>query len=180
LNAESVVSRARRIARESGVRIFEEAIDEILLQKGLRRQIDFQYPHSMRKFKVEYHRTWKLLQKARADFVVMNYVKPFIGPNDIVLDVGADIGTWTLFLSEHCEVIAFEPDPISSSILARNIAANRIRNAHVEQACVSNMDGTLEMVSEKWGNSSSSIRGISQVNQNRSDECKLQQQLEFD
>lgn len=49
-------------------------------------------------------------------------------PGDLVIDIGAYIGTHTVFYGAICEarVIAFEPNPKSRAILERNVALNRL------------------------------------------------------
>jgi len=48
------------------------------------------------------------------------------GPGEVVLDVGANVGLFTLRQALHgAHVYAFEPDPDAFSRLQRNVAANR-------------------------------------------------------
>lgn len=69
-------------------------------------------------------------------------VKKEIGKGDIVLDIGANIGYYTLIFSEivgkdGC-VFAFEPDPKNFAILKKNIEINKIKNVILIQKAVSN------------------------------------------
>jgi FkbM family methyltransferase len=60
-----------------------------------------------------------------------------IMPGMTVVDVGANIGVYTLLFSrlvgEHGQVIAFEPDPILFAVLGENIALNNARNVTAHQ-----------------------------------------------
>jgi len=52
-----------------------------------------------------------------------------VGPNDVVVDVGAHIGRYTLSAAVHAsKVIAMEPDPGSFQILDRNVRLNGLSN----------------------------------------------------
>lgn len=64
---------------------------------------------------------------------------------DTALDIGANIGYYTLFLAQlvgnrGC-VIAFEPDPTSFALLEKNISANNYRNVQAVEKAVSNHTG---------------------------------------
>jgi FkbM family methyltransferase len=65
----------------------------------------------------------------RREIQILNSV---IKPGDIVLDVGANIGIYTLYLSRAVgkagKVFAFEPDPENFEILQENIQINECNN----------------------------------------------------
>ena len=55
-----------------------------------------------------------------------------VQPADICLDIGANVGVYTMILSELAtqgEVHAFEPSAINSKFLTENITRNGLRNA---------------------------------------------------
>lgn len=58
-----------------------------------------------------------------------------IGSNDIVIDIGANTGVFTVFAASitHNTVLAFEPFPDTFEVLQRNIAANNLQ--HVIASC---------------------------------------------
>lgn len=65
-----------------------------------------------------------------------------------ILDVGAHIGTFTLYAAAHApyaRITAFEPEPGNAEILRRNIDVNRL-NDRVEavEAAVGGSNGTIE------------------------------------
>jgi FkbM family methyltransferase len=70
-------------------------------------------------------------------------------PGDTVVDVGANIGYYTLvgarIVGETGRVYAFEPDPLAFEILERNVRLNRLENVVLEQKAVSNAPGTLRL-----------------------------------
>ena len=59
------------------------------------------------------------------------FVKSYIKRNWVVLDIGANIGYFTLIFSKlvgkNGKVFAFEPDPDNFEILKRNIVENHIK-----------------------------------------------------
>lgn len=72
-----------------------------------------------------------------------DFIKNHIKKSDIVIDIGANIGYYTLFFSSlAAKVYAFEPDPTNFSILQKNVAANNLTNVILEQKAVSNKNGT--------------------------------------
>jgi FkbM family methyltransferase len=76
-------------------------------------------------------------------------LKSLVKPGDVVIDVGANIGYYTLLFARITgadgHVFAFEPDPANSALLAQNIAANGYGNVTVESAAVSNRSGLVRL-----------------------------------
>ncbi len=72
-----------------------------------------------------------------------------VGRGDTVIDVGANIGYYTLLAARKVgpegKVIAFEPDPESFSFLKRNVEANGFTNVVLEQKALSNSHGRLKL-----------------------------------
>lgn len=77
----------------------------------------------------------------------VNLVRQLVRPGQIVLDVGANIGYYTLLVSRLVgaagRVHAFEPDPSNVAILRRNLADNQCHNVMVHQVAVGNTDATI-------------------------------------
>ncbi len=72
-------------------------------------------------------------------------VKDEIHEGDTVLDIGANIGYYTLLFSrivgEKGRVFSFEPDPTNFALLERNVATNGCANVTLVQKAVSNKTG---------------------------------------
>lgn len=70
-----------------------------------------------------------------------------IGDRDIVVDIGANNGVFSLFaaFNTHNAVHAFEPSPRNLGILRRNIAINRLQNVMVHGCAVSNKVGLANL-----------------------------------
>jgi FkbM family methyltransferase len=74
------------------------------------------------------------------------FCRQLIHPDYVCLDIGANIGVKTLFLSRHCpqgRVIAVEAGKLVADCLATNIAANGCPNVIPHSAAAAGHDGTL-------------------------------------
>lgn len=80
--------------------------------------------------------------------------KELIEPGMVVVDVGANIGHYTLIaaglVGEGGRVFAFEPDPHNYDLLTRNIELNGYRNVTAVNMAVSNKPGTLTLYLDKY------------------------------
>jgi FkbM family methyltransferase len=69
-----------------------------------------------------------------------------IDSNMIVVDIGANIGYYTLLAAlNKATVISFEPVPATYRILARNIALNNLENVTAHEKAVSNTNGNVSL-----------------------------------
>src|SRR5262245_46306688 len=81
------------------------------------------------------------------EFADMAFTLHFLRPDDLFLDVGANVGSYTLLASGVCKArtIAFEPDPQTMALLRRNIDLNGLDGRVVlEQAAVGAEEGEVE------------------------------------
>ena len=73
----------------------------------------------------------------------------FLAPGDVVVDVGANIGTHAVFFAGKVgptgKVLAFEPQRIVFQMLCANVALNGLGNVHAHQAAAGAADGTLHV-----------------------------------
>ena len=88
-----------------------------------------------------------------------NFVKDSVNKGDLVIDIGANIGYYTLMFAKLVgdtgKIYAFEPDPKNFSILEKNIQVNGYNNIILEKKAVSNKLGksTLYMNENSAGSS---------------------------
>jgi len=79
--------------------------------------------------------------------------KKQIKEGDIVLDIGAGIGYFTLIAARSVgntgKVYAFEPEPTNYSIVEKNIQLNRYHNVILIQMAVSNKNGKCKFYLDK-------------------------------
>jgi FkbM family methyltransferase len=73
----------------------------------------------------------------------------FLTAGDLVLDVGANVGTHTVFFARRVgaggRVHAFEPQRIVFQTLCANVALNSLTNVHAHQAAVGRAAGTARL-----------------------------------
>lgn len=80
----------------------------------------------------------------------------FVEPGTHVLDLGANIGFYTLLARSRTgpggRVIAFEPFPKSAALLAASVAANDFANVHLVKAAAGAQDGLarLHLAPDFW------------------------------
>lgn len=83
--------------------------------------------------------------------------KQVVMPGDVVVDIGANIGYFTLLASrlvgEQGRVYAFEPAPENFALLSKSLTANGSRNVRAFQKAVSNNRGSAKLLlgEENWG-----------------------------
>jgi FkbM family methyltransferase len=80
------------------------------------------------------------------EYVDMAFVLHMLRAEDLFLDVGANVGSYTVLASAVCGArsISIEPDPITAQYLKRNIFANRMETrCALIQTAVGAKDGTV-------------------------------------
>lgn len=91
----------------------------------------------------------RLTSRAEYEPATTAVARRFINKGDLVLDVGANIGYYTVIFSEETgengKVIAFEPDATNYSLLLKNLKVNGCTNVMAEQEAVADKTGRLEL-----------------------------------
>lgn len=108
---------------------------------------------------------------ARYDALELKVLAASLRPGDVVLDVGANSGQYAIIMAALCgptgTVVAFEPDPASRDMMARNIALNpHIKAPKVEALAASDTNGEAILFT-KGGDSQSSLARSGVDYQNR-------------
>lgn len=79
----------------------------------------------------------------------LRFVRHFMEPGSLVLDVGAYVGTHTLafarFVGNDGCVLAFEPVRATFEVLTQNVLANHLLNVRLENAAVADRAGLMKM-----------------------------------
>ena len=74
-------------------------------------------------------------------------VKKEVNSGDVVIDVGANIGYYTLIFAklvgEKGKIFAFEPDPTNFQLLKKNVEINGFHNVILEQKALSDNSGKM-------------------------------------
>ena len=81
-------------------------------------------------------------------------VKKIIKKGDIVLDVGANIGYFTLIFAKlvgkNGKVFAFEPDPTNFGLLTKNVEINGFKNVILIKKALSDKTGKTNLFLSNW------------------------------
>jgi FkbM family methyltransferase len=84
---------------------------------------------------------WGYIQNNIYEPQETNLLKKIIKPTDICIDIGANIGYYTILLSKLGKwVHAFEPEPSNYKILEKNVALNNITNVTLDNRAVTNSE----------------------------------------
>lgn len=77
------------------------------------------------------------------EFPLYWFVKNYVRKNDMVIDIGANIGNYTMLSAKNgANVFAFEPNSETSRLCRVNVLLNRFKNVTVSDVAVSNKKGT--------------------------------------
>ncbi len=95
----------------------------------------------------------RLTSGTEREFV--RFCRDFLRPDDVCLDIGANIGVTALIMSQQVprgRVVAIEPGPTIAKVLRRNIEGSGKRNITVVESAVGDRDGTVAFVENSaWG-----------------------------
>ena len=96
-----------------------------------------------------------------------------IGENDIVVDIGAHNGIFTLFAASKTKkmIYAFEPAPASFEFLKRNIETNKLNNVLAYNAAVSGKVGSAKLLLSTESDWQHML--VEQINPDKVEEYKL-------
>ena len=87
----------------------------------------------------------------------------YFGPGMIVVDVGANVGYFSLLAAELVgssgKVYAFEPEPGNNGILQQNIEINSLSNIQVEEMAGSDNSGVADLYLSELDSGSHSLFG---------------------
>jgi len=91
------------------------------------------------------------VDKRERDFL---HLLSFLKPDDLVLDIGANIGIMTTHLSwalPNGSVVAFEPVPSNVRVLRRIVKAKQLDNVQIMPVALAEKAGNMEMILPKKG-----------------------------
>lgn len=77
------------------------------------------------------------------------YLRQEMRAADICIDVGANVGYYTLLMATTASrgfVHAFEPSPLTASLLKTNLLLNDVRNADINQEALGDVPGEVEFI----------------------------------
>jgi FkbM family methyltransferase len=87
------------------------------------------------------------------DYDEMKFVRRYLRPSDGFLDIGANIGVYTLLAASIVGaegfVDAFEPGIIAAERLRENVALNALDNVRVHEVAVAEVCGTIRFLQDR-------------------------------
>lgn len=81
----------------------------------------------------------------------MTFTLRYLGPGDAFIDVGANIGVYSLLASSvnaGAPVVAIEPHPVACSRLRENASINSLGNIHVREAAAGSAVGSAMLTAD--------------------------------
>ncbi len=123
-------------------------------------------------------------------WLIQEYSKPKfeINDTDVIIDIGAHIGLFTLYASQYCKngiIFCFEPVEENYRVLLYNITQNNLTNVRPFKSAVSKSESTITIYRNKdeaghsmYGSDSTSIQVNSKslkkiIDENSIDRCDL-------
>jgi FkbM family methyltransferase len=98
---------------------------------------------------------------------ILQVFRRYARPGDTVIDVGAHIGYFTLFLAElvgpQGHVYSFEPDPRARNFLARSVNGSDIDWIDVSPLALATGSGSVKFFLAKGLGSSSAVKAVQQI-----------------
>jgi FkbM family methyltransferase len=89
---------------------------------------------------------WNFLQGIGKEDITANYIKPLLHPGSTFVDVGANVGYFTLLAASlGARVVAYEPTPSVFARLRENVDLNGFEHAELVNAAVMDKPGTLSL-----------------------------------
>lgn len=85
-----------------------------------------------------------------------------INSPSVILDIGANIGTFTILAAKkfpHAKIIAVEPEPDNIEMLKKNIELNQIKNVEIRNVAVSSGYGMAKFYIDKDQPSAHTLHG---------------------
>ncbi|WP_043879765.1 FkbM family methyltransferase [Azorhizobium caulinodans] len=83
----------------------------------------------------------------------LRYIQKFVRPGDIFIDVGANIGLFTVKMAPTAgRVVAVEPGSTAGSLLADNVALNHFSNVAIVRKALSDSVGVASLHHNPLGN----------------------------
>ncbi len=136
----------------------------ILRYLGIKRIKIFQsikYPLTNYKFKVIFRNNfWLNFEKGKVELKNIEYLLELVKPRQIILDIGAWDGSYTLLFSKlvgpNGKVYSFEPDEKAYYNLENNIKKNKLYNVSIKKVGLSNSVGSSTLYLVKGGGASQS------------------------
>lgn len=99
--------------------------------------------------------------QAAWDANLLRWATEFVGPDDVVWDIGANVGVFTFAAAARgADVLAVEPDPFTVSALNQSAAANPGLRVRIIQTAISDQPGQALLQIAGGGRAANSLAGL--------------------
>ena len=119
-------------------------IKRIVKQHALRL-----FPEKMLQLLKKAHYARNLRSASEDEEVDFKVIRQFVRPGDHVVDIGANIGFYTKYLSElvgeHGALYSIEPVPLTFDILCFNVRKFQLKNVKLINCAISDTEGSVMM-----------------------------------
>ena len=113
--------------------------------------------------------TLKLTVKGEYDRYPLQIIEKILKPEDVVLDIGGNIGYYSLMMSKmignHGKIFSFEPDEVSFSIFNKNVLENNLKNIKIYQLAATQENEKLKLFINKDNKGDNRIYESQSLNQ---------------
>lgn len=116
------------------------------------------------------------------EMIEMRMIRKFLNKDSIIIDIGANIGWYSLNLSKyipHGRIIAFEPIPGIFKHLKKNIELNNIVNVEAQNFGLSNKTGVLEFYYDPKFTAATSLRNLHENEKLKKIRCRVRRLDDF-
>jgi FkbM family methyltransferase len=130
-------------------RALSRAIGWQLYKRVVRRPLEISYAGFRLRCYPDSHSASNIFYfGALYDWHEMRFLQRYLRPGDGFVDVGANIGTYTLLAASlvgpRGGVDAFEPSPVAAGRLRESVELNQLPNVCVHEAAIGDTNGTIE------------------------------------
>jgi FkbM family methyltransferase len=89
---------------------------------------------------------WGFLQNGVYEPEETKLIKSLVKKDDVCLDIGANIGYFTVLMAKQCKLVyAYEPEPSNYQLLRKNIMLNKTFNIYVNHVALTENSGQAQL-----------------------------------
>ncbi len=112
----------------------------------------------------------------------MRMIRKFLNKNSVIIDIGANVGWYSLSLSKyvpHGSIMAFEPMPSIFEHLKKNIELNNIVNIRAQNIGLSDKPGILGFYYDPKFSAATSLRNLHENRKKKKIRCRVRRLDDF-
>lgn len=159
---------SRRLIRQIGLnKIFSDPYWKLVHKLSGDAQTHTVDRHKIN-FKTNTHTEFMRFRDLTGEKAIISDVLQSLEPDDIVYDIGANVGTYTCFVASKLgpgHTVAFEPEPQNTGRLRENLALNGLE-ADIVEIALSDTNGTADfaLLGDEVGEGEHAIATVDETN----------------